>query len=118
MTNASPKPDKTRGNHLMWNFGLMAPGQKEVITITGFAAKPGKLVHRGNAELNFHLGQMNAIMEVVNPSLLFTIEAKEDVIISEVFPAKMTFKNNGTATVLDAVLNMFLVRTYHCQWQQ
>jgi uncharacterized repeat protein (TIGR01451 family) len=104
MTKTSPKPDKTRGSSLMWNFGLMAPGQKEVITITGSAAKPGKLVHRGNADLNFNLGQMNAIMEVINPSLLFTIEAKEDVIISEEFVAKMTFKNNGTATVRGAIL--------------
>ena len=104
MTKTSPKPDKTVGKSLKWNFGLMAPGQKEVITITGIAVRPGKIVHRGNADLNFHLGQMNAIMEVVNPSLDFTIEAKDNLIISEEFPAKMTFKNNGTATVIDAVL--------------
>lgn len=103
MTSATPAP-KQRGNVLMWNFGFMAPGQKEIITITGTAAKTGKVVHRGNADLNFRLGQMTAIMEVVNPSLLFAIEAPESVIVTEVFPVNMTFKNNGTATVLDAVL--------------
>ena len=104
LIKATPPPDKKHGNALMWNFGFMAPSQKEVITITGVASKPGKIVHRGNADLNFHLGQMTAIMEVVNPSIDFSIESKDDVIISEVFPAKMTFTNNGTATVLDAVL--------------
>jgi len=104
MVKVTPPPDKQNGNALMWNFGFMAPGQKEIITITGVASKPGKIVHRGNADLNFHLGQMTAIMEVVNPSINFTIEAKDNAIISEVFPAKMTFTNNGTATVLDAVL--------------
>jgi len=103
MTSAFPTP-KRRGNVLMWNFGFMAPGQKEIITITGTAAKTGKVVHRGNADLNFRLGQMNAIMEVVNPSLLFSIEAPKSVIVTELFPVNMTFKNNGTATVLDAVL--------------
>ncbi len=106
MTKATPEPDKTKsgGKALLWNFRL-APGQKEVIKITGIATRSGKIVHRGNADLNFNLGQMTAIMEVVNPSLDFTLEAKDDVIINEVFPAKMTFRNNGTAVVLDAVLN-------------
>ena len=103
MTSATPAP-KQRGNVLMWNFGFMAPGQKEIITITGTAAQTGKVVHRGNADLNFRLGQMNAIMEVVNPSLQFTIDAPKSVIVTEEFPVKMTFKNNGSATVLDAVL--------------
>jgi uncharacterized repeat protein (TIGR01451 family) len=103
MTSAFPVPKK-RGNVLMWNFGYMAPEQKEIITITGFAPKTGKVVHRGNADLNFRLGQMNAIMEVVNPSLVFTIEAPKSVIITERFPINLSFRNNGTATVLDAVL--------------
>jgi hypothetical protein len=58
----------------------MAPNQKEIITITGKASKSGQVVHRGQADLNFHLGQMTAIMDVVNPSLLFTIEAPENLI--------------------------------------
>lgn len=103
LTSVSPQPEK-RGNTLKWNFGFMAPNQKEIITISGKAAKTGKVVHRGNADLNFRLGQMNAIMEVVNPSLLFTLEAPKEVIVTEKFPVKMEFKNNGTATVLDAVL--------------
>jgi hypothetical protein len=36
MTSVIPQPKK-RGNVLMWNFGFMAPGQKEIITITGKA---------------------------------------------------------------------------------
>ena len=103
MLSATPAPKK-RGNSLMWDFGFMAPGQKEIITITGTAAKTGKVVHRGNADLIFRLGQMSAIMEVVNPSLLFTIEAPKSVIVTEVFPVNMSFKNNGSATVLDASL--------------
>jgi len=98
-----PTPKK-RGNVLMWKFDFMAPNQKEIITITGKALKPGKVIHRGNADLNFNLGQMNAIMEVVNPSLLFTLEAPKTVIVQEEFPVKMTFKNNGTASVLGAYL--------------
>lgn len=103
MTSVTPTP-KTRGNELRWDFGFMAPNQKEIITITGKASKTGKVVHRGNADLIFRLGQMNAIMEVVNPSLLFTLEAPKEVIVTEKFPVKMEFRNNGTATVLDAVL--------------
>lgn len=103
LTTVMPQP-KMRGKVLMWNFGFMAPGQKEIITITGKATKTGKVIHRGNADLIFRLGQMNAIMEVVNPSLLFTLEAPKEAIVTEKFPVKMTFRNNGTATVLDAEL--------------
>jgi uncharacterized repeat protein (TIGR01451 family) len=97
------KYNKVR-RELRWNFGFLMPQQKVIITITGKAIKPGEIVHRGNANLIFHLGQMNAIMEVVNPSILFTLEAKKNLIITETFPATMTFKNNGTATVLNAKL--------------
>jgi len=99
----SPKLNKVR-RELQWNFGFLMPQQKVIITITGKAVKPGKIVHKGSANLIFHLGQMNAIMEVVNPSILFTLNAKKNLIITETFPALMTFKNNGTATVLDAKL--------------
>ena len=105
LLSVSPKPEKTMGKSLRWDFGLMAPGQKEIITITGKAVKSGTVVHRGQADLNFHLGQMTAIMDVVNPSLLFTLEAPKDLIITDNFTAVMTFKNNGTATVLSAVLD-------------
>ncbi|NOY75451.1 MAG: DUF11 domain-containing protein [Kiritimatiellaeota bacterium] len=101
----SPEPDKKSGNALRWEFGLMAPGQKEVITITGKANRAGTVVHRGQADLNFHLGQMTAIMEVVNPSLLFTIEAPKNLIVGDDFKAVMTFTNNGTAAVLNTVLD-------------
>ena len=104
LTKVYPQPDKKVGNVLIWDFGYMAPGEREIITITGVATRPGKIIHRGNADLNFHLGQMTAIMDVVNPSLLFDIEAKKDLIIGEVFPATFTFTNNGTAAVLNGVL--------------
>ena len=105
VTSVSPKPDKKLGNSLRWEFGLMAPGQKELITITGKANRAGTVVHRGRADLNFHLGQMTSIMNVVNPSLLFTIESPKDLIVTDNFKAVMTFKNNGTATVLGTLLN-------------
>jgi len=100
---SATKTNRTR-KELMWNFGFLMPQQKVVITITGKAVKPGTIVHRGNADLKFNLGQMNAIMEVVNPSILFTLAAKKKLIVTENFSATMTFKNNGTATVIDAKL--------------
>ena len=100
--------NRTR-RELKWDMGVMEPDQKLVISITGKATRPGKIVHRGNANLIFHLGQMNAIMEVVNPSIQFTVEAKKNIIVTETFPALMTFKNNGTATVLGAKLSHTLV---------
>ena len=103
ITEVMPTPKK-RGNVMMWKFDFMAPNQKEIISITGKALKPGKITHRGNADLNFHLGQMNAIMEVVNPSLLFGLEAPKNVIVQQDFPVKLKFKNNGTASVLGAYL--------------
>lgn len=105
LVSASPKPDKTLGKSLRWEFGLMAPGQKNTISITGKAVKAGTVVHRGQADLNFHLGQMTAIMDVVNPSLLFTIKAPKDLIVTDNFNAKMSFTNNGTAAVIGAVLD-------------
>ncbi len=104
LVRVHPVTTKRGGRELTWDIGVMEPGQKLTISITGKATKPGKIVHRGNANLIFHLGQMNAIMEVVNPSLQFTIEAKKNVILSETFPVLMTFRNDGTATVLDAKL--------------
>ncbi|MBN1864491.1 MAG: DUF11 domain-containing protein [Victivallales bacterium] len=105
VTKITPEPQDKRGNVLKWVFPFMAPSQKEIITISGKATQTGKVVHLGNADLNFHLGQMNAIMEVVNPSLQFTIDAPAEVIVNEVFPATFSFRNNGTATVLEASLN-------------
>jgi uncharacterized repeat protein (TIGR01451 family) len=103
--DVTPKPDKKLGKSLRWEFGLMAPGQKEVITITGKATKAGTVVHRGQADLNFHLGQMTAIMDVVNPSLFLSVEAPKSLIVTDDFKAIMTFKNTGTATVLGTVLD-------------
>ena len=105
VTKIMPEPQEKRGNVLKWVFPFMASGQKELITITGKATQTGKVVHVGNADLNFHLGQMNAIMEVVNPSIVFTVEAPAEVNVNEEFTAVFNFRNDGTATVLEARLD-------------
>jgi len=100
---ADPRP-VVKGNTLQWNMGMMAAGQKEIITITGKAFNAGKIEHSGKVDLNYELGQMTTLMEVIEPKLYFGIDSPKNVTIFDTFPATFEFKNTGTAPVLNAVL--------------
>ncbi len=103
LAKAFPKP-QLRGNELRWNLGMMAPGQKETFIITGKAKAPGVVKHRGVADLDFNLGQMTTIMEVVEPQLMFKVEAPANAVVFETIPVKLMFRNPGSAPVLGARL--------------
>ncbi|MCP4177257.1 MAG: DUF11 domain-containing protein [bacterium] len=98
--NASPKPE-IMGKSLKWNIGMMAPEQKEIISITGRAIKSGKVAHTGKASLSYYLGNMNTIMEVIKAELSLNVKNPKDVVINEEIPVTLTLKNLGTATVED-----------------
>ena len=110
-TLIKPFPAPTsRDKVLKWDLGMMAPGQVDVVTVTGKATSPGKIFHRGHAELNSDLGSMTAIMEVVEPVLQFRVIAPSEVILGENIPVKIQFRNGGNAPVLDARLTHSLSR--------
>jgi len=100
----------TRDKVLKWDLGMMAPGQVDVVTVTGKATSPGKIYHRGQAELNSDLGSMTAIMEIVEPVLQFRVISPGEVILGEDIPVKIQFRNGGNAPVLDARLTHTLSR--------
>ena len=110
-TLIKPFPVPTsRDKVLKWDLGMMAPGQVDVLTITGKATSPGKIFHRGQAELNSDLGSMTAIMEVVEPVLQFRVITPKEVILGENIPVKIQFRNGGNAPVIDARLTHSLSR--------
>lgn len=101
-------PAQVRDNVMKWDLGMMAPGQKEIITVTGKAMRSGKVVHKGAADLSFDLGQMTSIMEVVEPLLVMKVDAPENVIINQDIPVVLSFRNNGSAPVIGAkLIHMF-----------
>jgi uncharacterized repeat protein (TIGR01451 family) len=106
LIKATPSPEK-RGNDLKWDLGVIAPDQKEIITITGKVAKVGKFYHTGNARANFNLNRMLAITEVIEPSLQIKQKSKapENVIVGEIFPVKLFVNNIGSADVANAKMN-------------
>ncbi len=104
LQKAVPAPE-IRGNDLKWNLGIMAPDQKEIITVTGRASQTGKLVHRGNSKVNFSLNPMFTMTEVVEPSLHISAKNYPDkVIVGEVFPVQLAVVNVGSTTISDAKL--------------
>ena len=101
---ADPNPS-VHGNTLKWELGMMAPGQKEVISITGMALGAGDIEHAGKVNLKYELGQMITIMEVIEPKLKFNIVAPESAIVNDLIPVECVFKNAGSAPVVNAVIN-------------
>ncbi len=100
---ADPTPS-VHGNSLEWKLGLMASGQKEIITITGMALGAGDIEHTGHINVKYELGQMITIMEVIEPKLNFTINAPAQVVVNEIIPVECEFKNTGSAPVVNAVI--------------
>ncbi|MGF1484060.1 MAG: hypothetical protein ACFBZ8_06820 [Opitutales bacterium] len=101
LESATPKPE-IRQNSLRWNLGTMAPGQKEIITITGSASRAGSLKHGGNTDLNFSLGEMVAIVAVVEPNLEFKLTGPTNAVINDLIPIQLTVRNAGSAPVRKA----------------
>ncbi len=109
LIKAFPAPT-SRSKAIKWDLGMMAPGQVDVLTITGKATSPGRIVHRGQAELNCDLGSMTAIMEVVEPVLQFRVVSPAEIILGEDIPVKVQFRNGGNAPVVNAKLSHPLSR--------
>ncbi len=101
---AEPTPS-VHGNTLEWSLGMMAPGQKEIVSITGMALGAGDIEHAGKVNLKYELGQMITIMEVIEPKLRFNVVAPESAIVNDPIPVECVFKNAGSAPVVNAVIN-------------
>ena len=94
--SSMPSPESAKGE-LVWSIKSIAPGQTKVITVTGKALKTGTLRYTGKTKLNFDLGQAQSVVDVVEPFLEFKIEAPKRVVISDMIPVKLSFRNSGKA---------------------
>lgn len=103
LSEADPNPE-IRGSTLRWTLRPLSPGQQEILTIRGRVTRPGTVQHVGTTDVNFSLGRLTAVINVVEAVLEFTIDNPNAVIISDEIPVTMTFRNSGTAPVEGARL--------------
>lgn len=104
LTKAAPTPEK-KGDNLVWTFKSVNPGQKRNINVTGKITKPGAGMYFGDTDLNFETGgALSSVVNVIQPVLDFKIDAPKVVIVNEVFPTQLMFRNSGEAPVIDTRL--------------
>lgn len=100
---ASPSP-QVRGRELRWEFALLAPGQREVITVTGTGSEPGAIRHTGSTDLGFSLPMLTSIISVVEPALEAIARSPESAVLFDPVTVNLTFRNSGSAPVRNARL--------------
>lgn len=103
---ADPAPS-TRETAMKWNLGTMPPGSKRKILITGQPTKVGTVRYSGETILNFQVAtdsDFASTVNVIEPRLVFDIDAPAKALIDSKIPASLVFKNNGEATVVGAKL--------------
>lgn len=104
--SADPAPS-ARETAMKWNLGTMLPGSKRKILITGEPTKIGTVRYSGETILNFQVAtdsDFASTVNVIEPRLVFDIDAPAQALIESTIPTSLVFKNNGEATVIGAKL--------------
>ncbi|HBM15052.1 MAG TPA: hypothetical protein DD381_01680 [Lentisphaeria bacterium] len=97
-------PTEERGRVLIWNLGIMVPGQTEIITITGKSTTVGKINYSGSSTASFNMKPMLVFTEIVSPELAASATGPEEVLVGETFPVSVLVKNTGTSTITGITL--------------
>jgi len=103
---ANPAPS-ARETAMKWNLGTMLPGAKRKILITGKPTKLGTIRYSGETVLNFQVAtdsDFASTVNVIEPKLVFALDAPAKAIVNSKIPVSIVFKNNGEASVLGAKL--------------
>ncbi len=103
---AVPVP-MTRETALKWDLGTLNPGQKRKILITGKPSKIGTVRYSGETVLNFKVAtdsDFASTVNVIEPNLVFNINAPKSALVNQRIPIKMEFVNRGEAKVVGAKL--------------
>ena len=103
---AIPVP-MTRETAIKWDLGELAPGQKKQILVTGEPTKIGTVRYSGETVLNFKVAtdsDFASTVNVIEPNLVFNLNAPKSALIGQKIPVNMEFTNRGEATVVGAKL--------------
>jgi uncharacterized repeat protein (TIGR01451 family) len=91
-----PAPKSSKGD-LKWTISSLRPGAKKVISVTGKALKTGTIRYTGRTKLNFNIAEAQSVVNIVEPFLDFKIVYPAKVVISDIIPVKLVFRNTGKA---------------------
>ena len=103
---ALPAP-VARETAMKWNLGTMLPGSKREILITGIPTRIGTIRYSGETVLHFQVAtdsNFASTVNVIEPRLVFDLDAPAKAIINSKAPLSIVFKNNGEAEVIGAKL--------------
>lgn len=103
LAKATPTPENRQGI-LRWDLGNLGSNQRETIEVTGQVSKAGSARHTSDADIEFDLRQATGIVAVVEPVFQFDIQAQDRVVISDMIPVRLQFRNAGSAPVNNARL--------------
>ncbi len=92
---------EVEGNHLVWNFNQMDPGQKETIRVTLKADKEGTLASCATVAAN---PRVCASTIVGKPALTIDKSGPEQVVLNATFNDTIVVGNNGSAVAKNVVL--------------
>lgn len=101
---STPAPT-ARETEMKWDLGTMLPNTKRKITVTGIPTKIGTIRYSGETVLNFKVAtdsDFASTINVIEPKLVFKLEAPAKAIINSKIPISMVFKNVGQAQVVGA----------------
>ena len=103
----SMPPPLARETSLKWDLGSIPSGSKKQIVVTGMATRIGTVRYTGETVLNFNVAtdsNFASTVNVIEPKLVFNIQAPASVLIGDRIDAKLNFKNAGNDTVVGAKL--------------
>ena len=104
----SSKPAPTaRETSMKWDLGTLLPNKERKIVVYGKPTKIGTIRYAGETILNFKVAtdsDFASTINVIEPNLVFALDAPAKAIINSRIATSIVFTNNGEAKVIGAKL--------------